>query len=71
MTTHRQYQAQFHPLQITMCTSVCKQDVSAKQGSSSLGWYIALFFFRKKSDAVRDGSGEKGDCSSSDAHQSC
>lgn len=36
-TTHRQCQAQFHPLQITTCISICKQDVSAKQGSSSLG----------------------------------
>lgn len=37
MTMHRQRQAQFHPLQITMCISICKQDVLAKQGSSSLG----------------------------------
>lgn len=50
---------------------MCKQDVSAKRGSSFLGWNITLFFFRKKSDAVRDGSGEKGDPGSSDAQQSC
>lgn len=46
---------------------VCKQDASAKQGSSSLGWNITLVFFRKKQDAVRDGSGENGDPGSSDA----
>lgn len=45
--------------------------LSAKQGSSSLGCNITFFFFRKKSDAVRDGSGEKGDPGSSDAQQSC
>lgn len=71
MTTHRQCQAQFHPLQITTCISICKQDVTAKQGSSSLSWNITLFFLRKKSEAVRDGSGEKGDPGSSDAQQSC
>lgn len=71
MTTHRQCQAQFHPLQITLCISLCKQDVSSKQGSPALGWNITLHFFRKKSDAVRHGNGDKGGPGGSNAQQSC
>lgn len=71
MTTHRQCQAQFHPLQKTSCISVCKQDVPAKQGSPALGWKITLHFLRKKADAVRQGSGEKGVPGGSNAQQNC
>lgn len=38
---HRQSQAlfaQFHSLQVAKYISICKQDVSAKQRSSSLDW---------------------------------
>lgn len=71
MTTPRQGQAEFHPLRITMCICLCTQDVSAEQGSSSLGWHRTLPFFRKKSAAVRDGSGEEEDPGQSKAQQSC